>query len=202
MKKILGTICLIILCSIYLAGCSNSKPDRNLQEDDVTNVSLAALEEKEESAENDIPDETIDHADDMAESTEDADEEETSIEEETSVEETSPEEEPVSEDADDESETESSQDTVDTSEEVRTDFKEFLDEYEEFMNEYCDFMKKYADSNNDPGMLADYMNIMVKYAEFSGKAAGLENEEMSEAEAKYYIEVMARISKRLIEASN
>lgn len=200
MKKILGTIYLIILCSIYLAGCGSSKTDRNLQEDEVANESFSIPNEEAESAENDMPDETIDNADDLTENME-ADEEETSTEEESSLEEPSPEEEPVSESADDENETESSQDTVDTSEEVRTDFKEFLDEYEEFMDEYCDFMKKYADSNNDPTMLADYMNIMVKYAEFSGKAAELEKEEMTEAEAKYYIEVTARVSKKLIEAS-
>lgn len=98
-----------------------------------------------------------------------------------------------------ENEGDNSQNTAETSDQIRPEFKEALDNYEAFMDEYCEFMKKYAESDNDISMLSDYTQIMTKYAEFAEKIQAMDEEEMNDAEAKYYLEVTLRVEKKLLE---
>lgn len=90
---------------------------------------------------------------------------------------------------------------AETSKDIRPEFKEVLDEYETFMNEYCDFMKKYANSDDVLALTADYMKLMQEEIEWLEKIDNLENEEMNEAETKYYAEVTLRVSQKLLEAA-
>ena len=85
--------------------------------------------------------------------------------------------------------------------EIRADFKEAMDSYEDFMKEYVQFMNKYADNPGDAGLLADYSKYMTKYADMVEKFDKWENEDLSAAETAYYIDVQARVSKLLLEAS-
>ena len=97
-------------------------------------------------------------------------------------------------DANDSGDDNASEDAVDP------DLKAFLDSYEEFMDEYVDFMKKYtADPANMVSMMTEYAEIMGKYAEFSEAIEKYDTETMSTADAKYYIDVTARVSKKLLE---
>ena len=80
---------------------------------------------------------------------------------------------------------------------LRTDFKEAMDSYEEFMNEYVDFMTKYSESSDVVSMATDYANYMAKYAEMSKKFDAWENEDLNDAETNYYIDVQARVLKKL-----
>ena len=83
---------------------------------------------------------------------------------------------------------------------LRTDFKEAMDSYEEFMDEYVTFMKKYADSNgNDLTLLADYAEYMSKYSEFVEDFDKWDEEEMSDEELAYYLQVQARVYQKLSE---
>lgn len=100
-----------------------------------------------------------------------------------------------------EDETEINQSTAETSGDIRPEFKEVLDEYESFMNEYCDFMKKYANSDDVLALTADYMKLMQEEVEWLEKIDNLENEEMNEAEVKYYTEVTLRVSQKLLEVA-
>ncbi len=81
---------------------------------------------------------------------------------------------------------------------VTPELKEFLDSYEAFMNEYCEFMENYDAS--DLSQLAKYMELMGKYTEFAQKADAYDENEMSDEDLKYYIDVTSRVEKRLIEA--
>lgn len=83
---------------------------------------------------------------------------------------------------------------------IRTEFKEAMDSYEVFFDEYITFMKKYKDSSNAASMLTDYSNYMTKYADTMKKMNDLADGELSTAESAYYIEVTARINKKLIDA--
>lgn len=83
---------------------------------------------------------------------------------------------------------------------IRPEFKEAMDSYEAFFDEYIAFMKKYDESSNAASMLTDYTNYMTKYADIMNKMSALQNSEMSTAESTYYIDVTARINKKLIEA--
>lgn len=85
---------------------------------------------------------------------------------------------------------------------MRTDFKEAMDSYEEFMDEYVAFMKKYAESDGtDTALLTDYANYMSKYADFVEKFDKWESEDMNAVETAYYIDVQARVSKKLLEVA-
>ena len=77
--------------------------------------------------------------------------------------------------------------------------KEFLDSYEAFMNEYCDFMESYDGS--DLSAMTKYLSMMQKYAEFAEKADAMDEADMTDEDYKYYIDVISRIEKRLIDVS-
>ncbi|MCR4895183.1 MAG: hypothetical protein K5891_00235 [Lachnospiraceae bacterium] len=84
--------------------------------------------------------------------------------------------------------------------EVDPDLKAFLDSYEEFMDEYVDFMKKYAaDPANMVSMMTEYMEFMNRYVEFTDAIDKYDTKTMSKADAQYYIDVTARVSKKLLE---
>lgn len=87
---------------------------------------------------------------------------------------------------------------------IRPEFKEVLDGYEQFMGSYCEFMGKYTDPNNAGdivSMMADYTKLLKEEVEWSEKVDALEDEEMTDAEAKYYADVMLRVSQKMIEVS-
>lgn len=88
---------------------------------------------------------------------------------------------------------------------VDPELKKFLDSYEAYIDEYIDFMKKMNENPDDVMLIAEYGDMLVKYAEFSEAAQiysdKYDNDEMSDADMKYYLEVMARIDKKLIDAS-
>ena len=67
------------------------------------------------------------------------------------------------------------------------------------MEEYIEFMKEYAASDNPLSMLEEYSEMLIQYTETMQALDDLGNEEMSEAEAIYYVEVMTRINQKLLE---
>lgn len=84
---------------------------------------------------------------------------------------------------------------------IDPEFKAAMDSYEEFMDEYVAFMKKYKANPTDLSLLTDYANYMSKYADFVEDFEKWEDEEMNAAETAYYIDVQARVSKKLLEAA-
>lgn len=90
--------------------------------------------------------------------------------------------------------------TTSTATGVDPDLKKFLDSYEAFIDEYVDFMKKYM---NDPGnaisMLSEYTQIMTKYEDFAEKVDEYDSNEMSKEDAKYYLDVVNRCNKKMLD---
>lgn len=84
---------------------------------------------------------------------------------------------------------------------MRPEFKAAMDSYETFMTDYVDFMKKFEEDPSDLSVLADYADYMSKYAEFVEDFEAWDEEEMNNAEMAYYIDVQARVSKKLLEIS-
>lgn len=84
---------------------------------------------------------------------------------------------------------------------VDADLKAFCDEYEVFMDDYVDFMKKYRSSKDVSGMLSDYADMMQQYTEFAEKASQYDTDEMSPADAAYFLEVTGRIQQKLLDIS-
>lgn len=84
--------------------------------------------------------------------------------------------------------------------EIRPEFKEFLDAYEAYMDEYVAFMQKYsqADPEDMVAMMGDYTAIMTRYAEFAEKMEAVDEEELTNAELAYYLEVTDRVNQKLL----
>lgn len=79
--------------------------------------------------------------------------------------------------------------------------KEFLDSYESYMDQYIEFMLKMNKNPNDVTIMAEYAKIMAKYAEFAKAIEKYDTDKMSPADRAYYLEVMARVNKKLTDAN-
>lgn len=81
---------------------------------------------------------------------------------------------------------------------VDPDLKEVLDGYEKFVNEYVDFMKEYTD-NPSLDAVAKYGKMMSDYAKHMDEIDDIDEDDLSDEDYAYYIEVTARVSKKLAE---
>ena len=88
-----------------------------------------------------------------------------------------------------------------TNNSISAEFKAAMDSYEAFFDEYVVIMKKYKDNPMDLSILADYANYMGQYADMMQKFEKWENEDLNAAELAYYIDVQARITKKLLEVA-
>ena len=82
---------------------------------------------------------------------------------------------------------------------VSADFKAAMDKYEAFIDEYVTFIKKYEEEGKPASMLADYAKMMTQYSEFAETMAAYNGDNLSAADYAYYIEVMGRVSQKLLE---
>lgn len=83
---------------------------------------------------------------------------------------------------------------------IRPEFKEAMDSYEAFYDEYCDFMKKYRENPSDLELLAAYTDMLERLVDMDAKFEAWANEDLTDEETKYYIEVADRVAKKLIDA--
>ena len=88
-----------------------------------------------------------------------------------------------------------------TSNEIDADFKAAMDSYEKFFDEYVAIMKKYKANPTDLSILTDYATYMSQYADMIQKLEEWENKDLNTAEAAYYVDVQARITKKLLEVA-
>lgn len=84
---------------------------------------------------------------------------------------------------------------------MRPEFKEAMDSYEEFYDEYCEFMEDYSNNSSDPSLIAKYATMVAKLADMDKKFEAWDESEMNDAELKYYADVNARVSKKLIDVA-
>ncbi len=82
---------------------------------------------------------------------------------------------------------------------ISPELKAFLDSYEAFMDEYCDFMEHYNAS--DLTQLVKYAELLQKYTDFAAKADEWNSKDLNDAETIYYLEVMNRVSIKLLKVS-
>lgn len=86
---------------------------------------------------------------------------------------------------------------------IRPEVKEVLDSYEAYVDEYIAFMQRYkaASTNDMAAMLGDYSDMMTRYADFAEKIDALGEQELTNAELAYYLEVTNRVSQKLLSAA-
>lgn len=84
---------------------------------------------------------------------------------------------------------------------MRPEFKEAMDAYEDFYKEYCDFFKEYEENPTNLTLIAKYGELMVKAAEMDEAFGKWDEEEMNNAELKYYLDVNNRVMKMLVDVA-
>lgn len=79
---------------------------------------------------------------------------------------------------------------------MRPEFKAAMDSYEAFYDEYVEVLKKYKDDATDLTILSDYASLMTKATEVDADFEKWDDD-LNNAEYKYYIEVHSRILQKL-----
>lgn len=82
---------------------------------------------------------------------------------------------------------------------MRPEFKKAMDDYEAFYDEYCDFMKKYQENPSDMSLLTEYTQMLEKLQEMEVSFAAWDEDELNDAELKYYLDVTNRVAKKLVD---
>lgn len=82
---------------------------------------------------------------------------------------------------------------------VTPEFKEFVDSYEAFMDQYIEFMKSFDKTNAT--MLIEYSQLLAEYADFTAQCDAYKEEDLSDADNAYFLEVLTRVNTKLTEAA-
>lgn len=80
---------------------------------------------------------------------------------------------------------------------MREEFKKFMDDYEKFVDEYVTFMTNYQSGKLSMNDMLRYSDMTLKYAETAKKVEDLKDDDLTKEELDYYIEVTARVAKKL-----
>lgn len=87
------------------------------------------------------------------------------------------------------------------SEELSSEFKKTMDDYEAWFDHYCEVMKKYNENPSDMELLSEMTDLISEEAEMLDQMENMDQSEMNKAELAYYLEVTARIEKKLLEVA-
>lgn len=124
---------------------------------------------------------------------------EESSKESESEEESEPEEEPESEPEPEEEPEEKPEEEAPASG-IRPEIKEAIDAYEAFVDEYCEFMETVNEDPTNTELLAAYFEYVEKLEEEEQKMDELDKD-LTEEEENYYIEVLNRCNKKIMETA-
>ena len=84
---------------------------------------------------------------------------------------------------------------------VTPEFKTAMDSYEAFFDEYVEFMESLSESPDDITLLMQYAGFMSRFASTMEALDAIDETALSPADDAYYIEVMARIDMKLLQAA-
>lgn len=82
------------------------------------------------------------------------------------------------------------------------EFKKTMDDYEAWFDHYCEVMKKYQEDPSDLELLSEMSELVTEEAEMLDQMENMDESEMNTAELAYYLEVTARIEKKLLEVAD
>ena len=84
---------------------------------------------------------------------------------------------------------------------IRPEFKASMDAYEAFFDEYVAFMKTVDEANMGMDTMLKYYDFLTKYTEAMEALEAIDESELTEEEDLYYLDVMLRIDRKLLEAA-
>lgn len=82
---------------------------------------------------------------------------------------------------------------------ISPEFKASMDSYEAFFDEYVDFMRRYKEDPTNMELLGELGDMLSREADMIREFDKIEDQDLSSAEMAYYLEVHARIYKKLAE---
>ncbi len=82
------------------------------------------------------------------------------------------------------------------------EFKKTMDDYEAWFDHYCEVMKKYQDNPSDLELMSEVTDLLSEETTMLEQMENMDESEMNSAELAYYIEVTARIEKKLLEVAD
>ena len=82
------------------------------------------------------------------------------------------------------------------------EFKKTMDDYEAWFDHYCEVMKKYQENPTDLELMNEMTDLITEETTMLEQMESMDESEMNSAELAYYIEVTARIEKKLLEVAN
>lgn len=86
--------------------------------------------------------------------------------------------------------------------EISPEFKKTMDDYEAWFDHYCEVLKNYQDDPGDIGLLNEMTELLSEETEMLEQMDNMDQSEMTAAELGYYLEVTARIEKKLLEVAD
>ncbi len=76
--------------------------------------------------------------------------------------------------------------------EVHESLKEAMDQYEELFDQYIEFME------DDGSSMTAYASALTKYAEAMEAIDGIDEDELTDGDYAYYMEVLTRVNQKLL----
>ncbi len=81
------------------------------------------------------------------------------------------------------------------------EFKKTMDDYEAWFDHYCDVMKRYKEDSSNLELLSEMTDLLTEETTMLEELENMDQSEMNTAELAYYIDVTARIEKKLLEVA-
>ena len=81
------------------------------------------------------------------------------------------------------------------------DFKKTMDDYEAWFDHYCEVIKKCEENPSDLELLMEMTDLLTEETAMLEEMENMDQSDMNAAELAYYIEVTARIEKKLLEVA-
>ena len=81
------------------------------------------------------------------------------------------------------------------------EFKKTMDDYEAWFDHYCEVIKKCEENPSDLELLMEMTDLLTEETAMLEEMENMDQSDMNAAELAYYIEVTARIEKKLLEVA-
>ena len=81
------------------------------------------------------------------------------------------------------------------------EFKKTMDDYVAWFDHYCDVMQRYKEDSSNLELLSEMTDLLTEETTMLEQMENMDQSEMNNAELAYYIDVTARIEKKLLEVA-
>ena len=84
---------------------------------------------------------------------------------------------------------------------IRPEFKKSMESYEAFFDEYIEFLNAFKQDSTSLSMITKYAEFMTKYEKAMSEMNAINEDELTDAEDKLFLETQLRINNKLAEAA-